>query len=50
MPLRIDNGDFQVNGCVFTVLLIYLSLHDIADIMKHQIEAEIISYLMISIV
>ena len=49
--LRIDNGDFHVNSLVFTFLLISPYLHDISDIMIHQIRAEILGcYRMVSLV
>ena len=48
--LRIDNGDFRLNSLVFTLLLIFPLLHDIFDILIHQIKAEILSYRMVSLV
>ena len=48
--LRIDNCDFHVISLVFTVFLIFLRLHDISDVMIHQMKAEILSYRMIIMV
>ena len=42
--LRIDNGDFHVNGLVFTFLLIYLKLYDISYTIIHHMKAEIIGF------
>ena len=50
LPLRIDNGDIQVNSLVFTYLLIFSQLHDISDIMIHHIKAEILGYRMVLLV
>ena len=47
LVLRIDNCDFSVNSLVFTLLSIYLELHDISYIMIHQMKAEILNYRLI---
>ena len=48
--LRIDNGDFCVFSLVFTFLLISARLYGISNVITHQMNAEILSYRMMTMV